>query len=312
MARVVVLGSSNTDLTVRLPNLPAPGETLLGGSFLSGPGGKGANQAVAARRAGAEVVFVTAVGGDRMGREALELYRAEGIDVAHAVVVPGAASGVALIFVAEAGENMIGVAPGANAHLSPAAIDALPDALFEREAVLLAGLEVPLETVARAVRRARRAGMRVVLNPAPADPRLLELEVLPLVDVLTPNRGELAMLAGVAGEESLETTQHALEVLRRRGATDVVVTLGSDGCLVAGPGGARRIPAFRVAAVDTVGAGDAFSGALAAALAEGLTLENAAVWAAAASALAVTQHGAQAALPRREAIERLAATYSPG
>lgn len=311
MARVVVLGSSNTDLTVRLPSLPAPGQTLLGGSFRSGPGGKGANQAVAARRAGAEVVFVTAVGDDPMGREALDLYRAEGIDVAHAVIVPGAASGVALIFVAEAGENMIGVAPGANAQLDPAAIDALPDTLFDRDGVLLAGLEVPLETVARAVQRARRAGMRVVLNPAPADPRLLELGVLPLVDVLTPNRGELAVLAGADHEQPGDATRRAVETLRHRGAGQVVVTLGSDGCLIAGPGGMRRIPAFRVAAVDTVGAGDAFSGALAAALADGRTLEDAAVWAAAAAALAVTQHGAQAALPRREAIARLAATYSP-
>src|SRR5437879_2126387 len=182
MARVVVLGSSNTDLTVRLPQLPTPGQTVLGGPFLVGPGGKGANQAVAARRAGADVVFLTAVGDDPWGRQSLDRYRDEGIDVSHAVVVPGAASGVALIFVDEAGENMIGVAPGANAQLAPDAIDRVPSSVFSAGGVFLAGLEVPLETVARAVARARRAGMRVVLNPAPARGRVVDPDLLGDVD----------------------------------------------------------------------------------------------------------------------------------
>ncbi len=185
MSRVVVLGSSNTDMTVRLPHLPAPGQTVLGGSFATGPGGKGANQAVAARRAGADVLFLTAVGDDVLGREALDLYRSEGIDVSQARTFPGERSGVALIFVGERGENMIGVASGANARLDPETVDRLPNSVFRAGDVLLAGLEVPVESVARAVRRAHAAGMRIIVNPAPANLAILEHDVLPLVDVLT-------------------------------------------------------------------------------------------------------------------------------
>src|SRR4051794_17894646 len=172
MARIVVLGSSNTDMTVRLERLPVPGETRLGGAFATSPGGKGANQAVAARRAGAEVTFLTAVGDDALGRQALALYRQEGLDVGQARVVSGVASGVALIFVGERGENMIGVAPGANAHLAPECIDDLPENLFAPDALLLASLEVPLASVVRSLRRARSRGMITVVNPAPIDPAL--------------------------------------------------------------------------------------------------------------------------------------------
>jgi ribokinase len=315
MARVVVLGSSNTDMTVRLPRLPAPGETLLGGSYLSGMGGKGANQAVAASRAGAEVVFVAAVGDDRLGRQALEHYRREGIDVAHVLVVQDIPSGVALIFVNDAGENMIGVAPGANAHLDPAAIDRLPDSVFDRGGVLLAGLEVPLVTVARAVRRARRAGMRVILNPAPApaDVGLLDSEILRYVDILTPNRLEVRALTRRSSREDRGWAWSAAEDLRGRGVGEVVITDGGEGCLVVADGMptgiCQPIRAFPVVAVDTVGAGDAFNGALATAIAEGRPLLDSAVWATAAAAIAVTQPGAQTALAHREAIDRLAATY---
>src|SRR5690349_18316756 len=168
MARVIVFGSSNTDMTVRLPSLPLPGQTLLGSSFLTSPGGKGANQAVAARRAGAEVVFVTAVGDDDLGERSLDLYRREGIQVDHVRVVSGVSSGVALIFVGADGENMIGVAPGANQDLTPADVDRLPDSLFRPGDVLLAGLEIPVGTAIRAMRRGKAAGMAVLLNPAPA------------------------------------------------------------------------------------------------------------------------------------------------
>jgi ribokinase len=315
MARVVVLGSSNTDMTVRLPRLPTPGETLLGGSFSSGLGGKGANQAVAASRAGAEVVFLAAVGDDRLGRQALEHYRRENLDVAHVLVVPDVPSGVAIIFVNEAGENMIGVAPGANSRLDPAAIDRLPDSVFDRGGVLLAGLEVPLVTVARAVRRAHRAGMRVILNPAPApaDLGLLDSEILRYVDILTPNHLEVRALARPSSSEDLEWATSAAEDLRGRGVGAVVITNGKEGCLVVADGmptgTCRPIPAFPVVAVDTVGAGDAFNGALATAIAEGRPLFDSAVWATAAAAIAVTQPGAQTALARREAIDRLAASY---
>lgn len=317
MARVVVLGSSNTDMTVHLPRLPSPGETLLGGSFLSGIGGKGANQAVAASRAGAEVIFLTAVGDDRFGHQALEHYRRERIDIAHVLVVPDSPSGVALIFVNEAGENMIGVAPGANSELDPTAIDRLPEAVFTGGGVLLAGLEVPLETVARAVQRAHRGGMQVIFNPAPApaiaDVRFLDSEILRFVNVLTPNQVEVRTLAHLANWEDREWAWRASENLRSRGVGAVIITNGKDGCLVVARetphGSSQSIRAFPVVAVDTVGAGDAFNGALATALAEGRPLLESAVWASAAAAIAVTQPGAQSALARRDAIDQLAATY---
>ncbi|MDR3634208.1 MAG: ribokinase [Isosphaeraceae bacterium] len=317
MARVVVLGSSNTDLCVRLPKLPGRGETVLGGPFWSGPGGKGANQAVAARRAGAEVIFVTAVGDDAFGRESLDRYRAEGIDVSHARRLTGVASGVALIFVGEEGENVIGVAPGANAKLLPEDIDALPESVFDPSSVLLASLEVPLETVGRALSRAKRAGMTTILNPAPVDLRLGAGDevagaidgpargLLQHVDVLTPNQNEAAALGRC---EASHASEFAAASLRQRfGVRHVIVTRGAAGCLLFTEGSSFEFTAHAVQAIDTVGAGDAFNGALATALADRLPLTEAVAWASAAGALAVTRHGAQAALPSRVEIERLAA-----
>ena len=310
--RVLVIGSSNTDYTLRVPTLPTPGETRLGGVFAINPGGKGANQAVAACRAGAEVTFVTAVGDDDQGRAALEVGRRAGIDVGHAIVVAGAVSGAALILVDDAGENMIGVAPGANAALRVEYDDALPDALFESGGVLLASLEIPLEVVARALERGRAAGMITLLNPAPAS--LAATPLLARADVVTPNRGEAATLVGKPPDTDPTELAAALIEL---GARVVVMTLGPRGCLVA----TRRehptlgredatldltaIPSPSVVAVDTVGAGDAFNGALATALAEGLPPLIAAAWAVCAGALAVTVRGAQAGLPTRAAIDAL-------
>jgi ribokinase len=305
-ARLLVLGSSNTDLTVRLPHLPAAGQTVLGGSLDEGPGGKGANQAVAAARAGAQVVFITTVGDDAFGRHALDAYRREGIDVAHARTVKRVASGVALIFVSELGDNMIGVAPGANAHLAPDHINGLPDEIFTADRLLLvAGLEIPLETVAQAVRRARRTGMIVVLNPAPVHTGLIEAGILDAIDVITPNRIELGQITGLPTEGSANLMS-ASQALLERGPRGIVVTLGSEGCLVLDQRTKELIPSHPVVAVDTVGAGDAFSGALAVALAEGHSLQEAAAWAGSAAALTVTQPGAQGALPRRVEIDRMA------
>jgi ribokinase len=309
MPRVVVFGSSNTDMTVRLPRLPAPGQTVLGHSFLTTPGGKGANQAVAARRAGVEVVFVTAVGDDALGRGALELYRREGIDVAHARVIEGTPSGVALIYVADDGENMIGVAPGANHRLMPEDVDRLPDSVFRKGDVLLVSLEIPLETATRAIRRGFDAGMSTILNPAPA-PSLSESGVRELVRnvmVLTPNRVEAMALAGIAPDADVEPDWREIGLrLVGMGAACAIITLGSRGCQMVDAKPHRPTPAPRVEAVDTVGAGDAFNGALAAALAEGRLADDAAAWAVAAAALAVTRPGAQAALPYRGAIDELA------
>jgi ribokinase len=311
MPRVVVFGSSNSDMTVRVPRLPAPGQTVLGGSFATTPGGKGANQAVAARRAGAEVVFVTAVGDDDLGRQALELYRREGIDVGHVQIVEGAASGVALIFVGDDGENLIGVAPGANQHLTPEDIDRLPAELFRKEDVILTSWEIPVETATRALLRGARAGMLTILNPAPVPVRPApELRILlTTASVITPNRVEALALAGMTPDQP-DWRRCADYLLAARNVA-AILTTGSRGCEVADASGLWSIQAHRVEAVDTVGAGDAFNGALAVALAEGRSPVEAAAWANAAAALAVTQPGAQSALPKRDAIDRLAARGVP-
>jgi ribokinase len=264
---------------------------------------------VAARRAGAEVAFVTAVGDDAMGREALALYRREGIDVEHARVVAEAPSGVALIYVADDGENMIGVAPGANLRLTPEDVDRLPDSLFRADDALLVSLEIPLATAIRAIRRGDAAGMFTILNPAPAPslPASGVRELLEGVMCVTPNRVEAMAMAGIAPDPTAEPDWAAIGGrLIDLGLAFAIITLGSRGCQVVGPSPCRPIPPPRVEAVDTVGAGDAFNGALAVALAEGRDVDDAAAWACAAAALAVTRPGAQAALPSREAIDELA------
>jgi ribokinase len=312
MPRVIVVGSSNTDMTVRVPGLPAAGQTVLGDSFAITPGGKGANQAVAARRAGAEVMFVTAVGDDDLGRQALALYRREGIDVDHARIVAGVPSGVALIFVGRDGENMIGVAPGANHRLTPEDIDRISAAGFQGGKVMLVGLEIPLDVARRAMAAGKQAGLRVVLNPAPA-PSLTPHEIRALLahaDVITPNRGEALLLAGMDEAGPPDPAACARRLLKL-GAGAAVITLGSEGSLVAFDSELLSIPAPRVEAVDTVGAGDAFNGALAVALGEDRPLADAVAWASAAAALAVTRPGAQSALPHRDAIDRLAISLGP-
>jgi ribokinase len=306
MPRVVVVGSSNTDMTVRVPVLPAAGQTVLGDSFATTPGGKGANQAVAARRAGAEVVFIAAVGDDDLGRQAIERYRREGINVDHARTVEQVSSGVALIFVARDGENMIGVASGANQWLSPTDIDRVPDSVFRSGDILLAGLEIPIPTAIRAMRRGKSSGMTVILNPAPA-PSLSAQEVavlLSVADIVTPNRVEAIMLAGIRQGERPEPATCARRLLAL-GPRAVVITLGAEGCLVAQNEEFQHVASPRVEAVDTVGAGDAFNGVLAVALGENRPLAEAAAWAARAAAFAVTQPGAQSALPFREQIDLL-------
>lgn len=309
MGRVVVLGASLLDMNLRLDRLPAPGETRLGSDFFTATGGKGANQAVAARRAGAEVAFLTAFGNDAAGRQIRDRYFNEGIDLRRAKQVDSDPSGVALILVGGDGENLIGVFMGANARLSPGYIDQLPDDVFAAPGVFLASLEVPPETVIRAIGRARAAGMTVVLNPAPASSELASRGVLAMVDVLTPNRTEAEALAGGGAGDDPGALADALRAL---GPGAVVLTLGGDGCLVVDDRGRVAVPACRVDAVDTVGAGDAFNGALAVALSEGIPLAEAATRAVAAAAIAVTRPGAQGALPSRAEIDRMVAGRAPG
>lgn len=315
--KVVVAGSANTDFVVRVPQIPAAGETVLGDNFFTAHGGKGANQAVAAARLGAEVTLIARLGPDELGETSLEAYRQEGINTTYVSRDPWEPSGVALIMVSQAGENIIAVAPGANARLSPADIKAAEIAIREADCLLLQ-LEVPLETVEAALRLARQHGVRTILNPAPAAP--LSPELLNLVDVLTPNESEARRLLAPesgsipAGSESGEVTGEwlASRLLSRSGARSLVITLGSKGALVASPESIETVPAFPVNAVDTTAAGDAFNGALAARLAEGAALQEAVRFANAAGALAATIEGAQPSLPERARLEAFLASVPGG
>ena len=296
--RVVVVGSANTDMVTRVPRLPVPGETLLGGAFAIAPGGKGANQAVAAARLGAVVTFVGCVGADSFGDLLVLNLENEGIDTQFVTRDPDAATGVALITVDEEfGENTIVVAPGANAKLSPPLIDLAAAAIRDAD-VLLCQLEIPMETVQAALQMARSAGVQTILNPAPA--KSLSDELLSLVSVLTPNQTEAAQMLGA----DFDPSAAALD-LRRRGAENVVVTLGAAGARVVSASGNTSVPAFPPTEVtDTTAAGDCFTGALAVALGEGQTLEQAVKFANAAASLSVETEGAQPSLPNRLAVNK--------
>jgi ribokinase len=309
--KVIVLGSVNTDMVVRGPRLPQPGETVLGGSFFQAAGGKGANQAVAAARlAATPVLFIAKVGDDALGAESLAGLRRENLITDHVLPVPGQSNGVALILVDERGENCISVAAGANAWLRPADVDAVSEDLFRFARVFLASLESPLDAVVHALRRARRAGLLTILNPAPVDPAIVTPDLMSLVDVLTPNEGEAAALAAalgdagaVAGRPSAETAARRLQGL---GCASVVATMGASGCLVV-ESNVVHVPGVPVRAVDATAAGDAFNGALAVALAEGSSLVEAARWANRAASIAVTRMGAQPSLVRRFELDATAA-----
>ena len=287
-ARVIVVGSVNADMVVRAERLPAPGETVTGGRFSRHGGGKGANQAVAAARLGARVAMVGAVGDDDLGQEALALLEHEGIDVS-GVARLDAPTGVALIAVDAAGENQIAVASGANAELDAAAVERT--VLDAGAAAVLLSQEVPEDAVLAGVRAARGP---VVLNPAPV--RALPAELAKLGPILTPNAGEARELSG---EEEPEAAARALA--ERTGAP-VLVTLGAHGVLLLQDGKAERLPAPRVEAVDTTGAGDAFNGALATGLAEGRPLRDAAAFAVAAAALSTRAAGAREGMPSRDQV----------
>lgn len=306
--RVIVLGSVNTDLVIRGPRLPRPGETVLGGVFYQAAGGKGANQAVAAARAArAPVALIAAVGDDGLGRAALEGFARENLHTAHVRVVPGGASGVALILVDETGENAISVASGANAVLRPEDVDAVPDELWSAARVFLTCLESPIDTVVRGLERAKRAGLTTILNPAPADVSICCEQVLRLVDILTPNEGEAALLTGMPVSDEVSAVAAARR-LQAYGCGAVIVTRGPAGCVIVtdrfATDGVVSQPACPVQAVDTTAAGDAFNGALAVALSEGEPLVAAARFASHAAAISVTRQGAQPSLPVRGEIDR--------
>lgn len=305
--RIVVVGSSNTDLIAQVPRLPRRGETLLGGTFSIAPGGKGANQAVAAARLGAAVTLVARLGTDDFGSQALRSFEREGLDTRFIVRDADAPSGVALIFVGSEGENMIVVAPGANARLTPADVDRAAKAIAAAE-VLLLQLETPLETVLHAARCAAAAGTPVILNPAPA--QSLPAELLSHVAILTPNRTEVELLSGqpVADPAAALT---AAQKLREQGVATVIVTLGAQGALWVAEAGSEIVPAPKVQALDTTAAGDAFNGALAVAFGEGQGLPEAVRFANAAGALATTKLGAQPSLPTRKEVEAFQGALPP-
>jgi ribokinase len=299
--KIVVIGSSNTDMVVRAPALPRPGETVLGGEFFMAPGGKGANQAVAAARAGGEVHFIARIGDDVFGRQSRDGLARDGIHIEHIFVDKDRPSGVALIIVGSDGENSIAVAPGANAALTAADVRKAKGSIISADIVLMQ-LESPLEAVEEAAGLASSAGVPIVLNPAPA--RAIGDDLLKRLTFLTPNETEAEILTGITLIKNTDLAK-AADALLAKGLGAVLITLGPKGVYVATRAKKEMVPAFKVNAVDTTAAGDAFNGALAVALAEKKPLFEAARFANAAAALATTRMGAQPSLADRAEIEKL-------
>lgn len=294
-------------MSIKLDRLPRPGETILGGVFASAPGGKGANQAVAAARAGAAVTFVARIGRDTLGNQAVAALSANDIHLKHVIRDRANPSGVALIFIGRGGENSIAVAPGSNGYLTPGDLKKARKA-FSQADVLLLQLEIPLDAVETAAEMAGETGLRIVLNPAPA--QTLPPGLLRRAFVLTPNEIETELLTGIKLTDRAAVARAAGELLSQ-GPQNVVITLGSGGVYIAGKEGGHWIAAHKVDAVDTTAAGDVFNGVLAAALAEGKSLVEAAFLANAAAAISVTRMGAQPSAPSRAEIERMRTLAGP-
>lgn len=299
--RIIVIGSSNTDMVIKADRLPVPGETVIGGKFFMNPGGKGANQAVAAARLGGKVTLVCKTGNDVFGKQSIELFNSEGINTNHVFSDPKNPSGVALITVDSNGENCIVVAAGANSSLSPADIDAAKSEI-EKGDILLMQLEIPIETVEYATKLADRKGIKVVLNPAPA--RALSDELLKSLYIVTPNKGEAEILSGIKVTD-WASARKAANVIRAKGVEIVVITLGRLGALVCEGDKFYEVESYKVEAIDTTAAGDTFSGALCVAISEGLPIVDAVRFAAKASALTVTKMGAQSSIPFRSELASL-------
>ena len=292
MKKIIVIGSSNVDMVVRTSHLPAPGETILGGEFFMNQGGKGANQAVAIKRLGGNLIFMAKLGNDVLGRQSVGYFKKEGIDTRYIALDEDSASGVALISVDDHAENSIVVASGANMLLNEQDVDKMLEEMCEGD-ILLMQLEIPLQTVEYAARKAFGKGVKVVLNPAPA--RSLPKELY----MVTPNRIEAEMLTGIKIANDADVEKVAEEICAM-GVKNVIITLGSKGCLIREEGVSYRIDAFKVEPVDTTAAGDTFNGALCVGLSEGMDLKQAAVMASKASSIAVTRMGAQSSIPYRE------------
>lgn len=291
----MVVGSTNMDMVVKTSHIPVPGETVLSGSFFMNPGGKGANQAVAIARLGGEVVFISKVGNDVFGKQSTQLFDEEGINTFYILSDEELPSGVALITVDQNGENSIVVASGANSNLYPPDVKEALSAVAD-VGIIVMQLEIPMETVEFVAGYAASKGIKIILDPAPAQE--LSSELLSHIDIITPNKTEAEMLSAVIIKD-VDSATEAAKVIYEKGVNNVVITMGSMGAVVCQNGGIKVISVPEVEAVDTTAAGDVFDGALAVALSEGKTLTEAVQFACNVAAICVTRMGAQASIPYR-------------
>jgi ribokinase len=299
--KIVVVGSCNTDMVIKADRLPVPGETILGGTFLMNPGGKGANQAVAATRMGAQVTFISKTGNDVFGKQSIMLYKSEKINTDYVFSDPGLPSGVALITVDANGENCIVVASGANASLSPDDINKALDEIESADLVLMQ-LEIPIETVEYVAEIANKKGIRVILNPAPA--RSLSDKLLKCLYIIVPNKTEAEILSGIKVTD-YESARQAADIISARGVANVIITLGSQGALIKEGADYHYVNAHTVEAVDTTAAGDSFCGSFCVGLVEDRSILDSVKLAAKAAALTVTRMGAQSSIPYRSELSSL-------
>lgn len=298
---IYVIGSSNTDMVVKADKLPKPGETVIGGTFLMNPGGKGANQAVTAARVGNQVTFVAKVGNDIFGKQAIQQFQLENINTSFVTIDREHPSGVALISVDAKGENYIIVAPGSNSHLDIRIVEQVLE-LIKGDAIVLLQLEIPIRIVEFAIERSYRKGLRVILNPAPAQP--LSKKILQRLHVITPNEFEAEMLTGIHVTD-MATAKLAAIKLYESGVPNIVITLGSKGAYLHTASISKLISGPPVTAIDTTAAGDCFNGAMAVALSEGLELDQAVAFACKAASISVTRMGAQSSLPYRKEVNEI-------
>jgi ribokinase len=296
---ITVIGSSNTDMVIKADHLPAPGETILGGSFFMNAGGKGANQAVAAARLGGNVNFICKTGEDIFGERSRQIFRDEGIDTSFLISDSGHPSGVALITVDKNAENCIVVASGANAELNPADLFEAGEMIIQ-SSIILMQLEIPMDTVSFVAAMAHKKSIPVVLNPAPACS--LPDKLLENISILTPNKTEATILSGIRVHD-IKSAKEAAQKIREKGVKTVIITLGDDGALVLHKDLFFHVPACIVRAVDTTAAGDTFNGALVVALSEGKDILEATTFACKAAAISVTRNGAQASIPFKKEVE---------
>jgi ribokinase len=299
--KIVVVGSCNTDMVIKADRLPIPGETILGGTFFMNPGGKGANQAVAASRMGGKVTFISKTGNDVFGKQSVMLYNSENINTDFVFSDPGLPSGVALITVDANGENCIVVASGANASLNPSDINKASQEIESADLVLMQ-LEIPIETVEYVAEIADKKGIKVILNPAPA--RALSDKLLSCLYIIVPNKSEAEILSGIKVTD-YESARQAADLISARGVDNVVITLGPQGALIKEKNEYHYVDAYKVESVDTTAAGDSFCGSMCVGLSEGKSILEAVKLAARAAALTVTRMGAQSSIPYRSELSSL-------